>query len=192
MVLPEGVVDFGLRFARDLVLRLQFELNNGEIVYKTICVINPYLLDHESLGCFCWVFSFYVRMIIRFLSKFVSVIVGCNTIIVSYSTIIVSESKRRRLVENGVLPLSCANQGKTERVGRMLEMHANNREEIKQARAGDIVALCGLKVSSSLPLSPLSLPTIQHTYELIVSVPLSAQLNTQDRGVLRKQPPPPR
>lgn len=28
----------------------------------------------------------------------------------------------------------------------MLEMHANNREEIKQARAGDIVALCGLKV----------------------------------------------
>lgn len=28
----------------------------------------------------------------------------------------------------------------------MLEMHANNREEIKLARAGDIVALCGLKV----------------------------------------------
>ena len=27
----------------------------------------------------------------------------------------------------------------------MLEMHANNREEIKEARAGDIVALCGLK-----------------------------------------------
>ena len=32
-----------------------------------------------------------------------------------------------------------------ERVGRMLLMHANSREDIKEARAGDIVALCGLK-----------------------------------------------
>jgi elongation factor G len=36
-------------------------------------------------------------------------------------------------------------KGKRERVGRMLLMHANNREEIKEARAGDIVALAGLK-----------------------------------------------
>ena len=34
---------------------------------------------------------------------------------------------------------------KRERIGRMLLMHANNREEIKEARAGDIVALVGLK-----------------------------------------------
>ncbi len=32
-----------------------------------------------------------------------------------------------------------------ERVGRMLLMHANSREDIKEAKAGDIVALCGLK-----------------------------------------------
>ncbi len=32
-----------------------------------------------------------------------------------------------------------------ERVGRILEMHANSREDIQEARAGDIVALAGLK-----------------------------------------------
>ena len=32
-----------------------------------------------------------------------------------------------------------------ERIGRMLLMHANSREDIKEARAGDIVALAGLK-----------------------------------------------
>ena len=36
-------------------------------------------------------------------------------------------------------------KGKKERVGRMLLMHANSREDIKEARTGDIVALCGLK-----------------------------------------------
>ena len=34
---------------------------------------------------------------------------------------------------------------KEERVGRMLLMHANSREDIKEANAGDIVALAGLK-----------------------------------------------
>ena len=38
---------------------------------------------------------------------------------------------------------------KRERIGRMLKMHANNREDIKEARAGDIVALCGLKETTT-------------------------------------------
>src|SRR5690606_14432130 len=35
--------------------------------------------------------------------------------------------------------------GKTERVGRMVEMHANDRNMIDSAQAGDIIALVGLK-----------------------------------------------
>jgi elongation factor G len=36
-------------------------------------------------------------------------------------------------------------KGKKERVGRILQMHANTREEIKEVRAGDIAAAVGLK-----------------------------------------------
>lgn len=36
-------------------------------------------------------------------------------------------------------------KGKRERVGRMVQMHANDREEIKEVRAGDIAAAIGLK-----------------------------------------------
>src|SRR5579875_3109389 len=38
---------------------------------------------------------------------------------------------------------------KTERVGRMLLMHANSREDVKEANAGDIVAFAGLKVTTT-------------------------------------------
>ncbi len=48
------------------------------------------------------------------------------------------------VLEAGV-SLMNAVKDKRERVGRMLEMHANDREDLKEARAGDIVALAGLK-----------------------------------------------
>ncbi|MYM62062.1 elongation factor G [Pseudomaricurvus sp. HS19] len=35
--------------------------------------------------------------------------------------------------------------GKTERIGRMVEMHANDRTEISSAQAGDIIAIVGMK-----------------------------------------------
>ncbi|GAB6262545.1 elongation factor G [Photobacterium sp. CCB-ST2H9] len=35
--------------------------------------------------------------------------------------------------------------GKTERVGRMVEMHANDRNELDSAQAGDIIAIVGMK-----------------------------------------------
>lgn len=47
-------------------------------------------------------------------------------------------------VEPGVVVANPLKHGK-ERVGRMLQMHANSREDIKVARAGDIVAFAGFK-----------------------------------------------
>ena len=47
-------------------------------------------------------------------------------------------------LESGTTVLNSTKDRK-ERVGRMLLMHANNREDIKEAFAGDIVALAGLK-----------------------------------------------
>ena len=48
------------------------------------------------------------------------------------------------VIETGKSVLNSV-KGKRERVGRMLAMHANSREDVKEARAGEIVALAGLK-----------------------------------------------
>ncbi|EQM67961.1 elongation factor G [Pseudomonas solani] len=52
-------------------------------------------------------------------------------------------------------------KGKKERVGRMVQMHANTREEIKEVRAGDIAALIGMKdVTTGDTLCDLDKPII--------------------------------
>ena len=67
-----------------------------------------------------------------------------------------------------------ATNGRTERVGRLLMMHANHREEIEECYAGDIVAGVGLKQTStgdtlSAPDAPVLLETIEFP-EPVISV----------------------
>ena len=55
---------------------------------------------------------------------------------------------------------------KKERIGRMLLMHSNSREDIKEAYAGDIVALAGLKdVTTGDTLSQVDSPVILERME---------------------------
>jgi len=52
------------------------------------------------------------------------------------------------VLETGTQVMNSVKQRK-EKVGRMLEMHSNNREDLKEARAGDIIALAGLKSTTT-------------------------------------------
>ncbi len=59
-----------------------------------------------------------------------------------------------------------SSSGRTERIGRLLMMHANHREEVEEVYAGDIVAGVGLKQTStgdslSAPDAPVILETIE-------------------------------
>ena len=61
-------------------------------------------------------------------------------------------------VGDGVLNTT---KSKKERVGRMVQMHSNNREEIKEVRAGDIAACIGLKdITTGDTLSDANKPII--------------------------------
>ena len=52
-------------------------------------------------------------------------------------------------------------RSKKERVGRMVQMHSNNREEIKEVRAGDIAACIGLKdITTGDTLSDATKPIV--------------------------------
>jgi elongation factor G len=54
-----------------------------------------------------------------------------------------------------------ATRGKKERIGRILQMKANERDEIKEVRAGDIAAVVGLKdVTTGETLTELSTPIV--------------------------------
>ena len=70
----------------------------------------------------------------------------------------------RGVLEAGSSVLNVGKDNK-ERVGRMLEMHSNSREDIKQARAGDIIAIAGLKNTTTgdtlcAPTSPILLESM--------------------------------
>lgn len=81
--------------------------------------------------------------------------VGNLTFIRIYSGRLKSKSN----VLNGV-------KNETEAIGRMLLMHANNREDITEARAGDIVALVGLKKTvTGDTLSSCDLPILLERME---------------------------
>jgi len=57
-------------------------------------------------------------------------------------------------------------ENKKERVGRILQMHSNSREEIKEVRAGDIAALVGLKnVTTGYTLCSVETPVVLERME---------------------------
>jgi elongation factor G len=69
------------------------------------------------------------------------------------------------VLETGTGVLNTVKGGR-ERIGRMLEMHANSREDVKEVRAGDIIALAGLKGTTTGdtlcdPLKPVILERME-------------------------------
>ncbi|GAA3933220.1 elongation factor G [Litoribacillus peritrichatus] len=80
-------------------------------------------------------------------------------------------------------------KGKKERVGRMVQMHANSREEIKEVRAGDIAAAVGLKdVTTGDTLCSIAEPIILERMEfpepvISVAVEPRTQADQQKMGI---------
>jgi elongation factor G len=79
---------------------------------------------------------------------------------------------------------------KKERIGRMLLMHSNNREEIKEAFAGDIVALVGLKDTTTGdtlcdPLKPIVLEKMNFPEPVIeIAVEPKTKADQEKMGVV--------
>ena len=78
---------------------------------------------------------------------------------------------------------------KREKIGRMLLMHANNREDIKEAYAGDIVALVGLKETTTgdtlcAPLKPIILERMEFPEPVIeVAVEPKTKADQEKMGI---------
>ncbi len=78
---------------------------------------------------------------------------------------------------------------KKERIGRMLLMHANHREEIKEAYAGDIVALVGMKETTTgdtlcMPDSPIILERMEFPDPVIeVAVEPKTKVDVEKMGL---------
>jgi elongation factor G len=77
--------------------------------------------------------------------------------------------------------------GKTERVGRMVEMHANDRTDLTTAQAGDIIALVGLKNNTQTghtlcdPKAPCTLEPMVFPEPVI-----SISVTPKDKGSVEK------
>ncbi|MBQ7524372.1 MAG: elongation factor G [Alphaproteobacteria bacterium] len=92
------------------------------------------------------------------------------------------------ILESGSSVLNSV-KDKQERIGRMLLMHANNREDIKYASAGDIVALCGLKYTTTgetlcSPTKPVVLEKMEFPDPVIeVAIEPSTKADQEKMGV---------
>ena len=80
-------------------------------------------------------------------------------------------------------------KGKKERVGRMLEMHSNSREDIKEAFAGDIVAIAGLKETTTGdtlcdPLKPVILERMEFPDPVIeIAIEPKTKVDQEKMGI---------
>lgn len=89
---------------------------------------------------------------------------------------------------SGVLPKGTAvmnvSKGKRERIGRVLRMHANHREEVEEIRAGDIVAVVGLNNTATGDTladnkSPILLESM-HFPEPVISVAIEPKTKADE------------
>jgi len=80
-------------------------------------------------------------------------------------------------------------KGKKERIGRLVQMHANSREEVKEVRAGDIAAAIGLKdVTTGDTLCEIGSPVILEKMEfpepvISVAVEPKTQADQEKMGI---------